>query len=74
MKIEYDEMADAVYVHLSSKKQRIDKSREVESGIVLDLDKEKKLIGIEILDFSKRFSPSESFQFSVRHAQRKEMG
>lgn len=67
MKVEYDHKADAVYLQLASRKEKVWKSREVEPGVVLDLNKRKNVIGIEILDVSRRFKPSELFQFSVKH-------
>ena len=67
MNIEYDQRADAIYLHLSSKKQKVWKSREVERGIVLDLNKNKEIIGIELLEFSRRYKNPESLQFSVKH-------
>jgi len=67
MRIEYDHQADAVYLYLTSKKEKVWKSREVQSGVVLDLNKKKDVIGIEILDASRRFKPAEMFQFSVKH-------
>lgn len=67
MKIEYDQKADAIYLNLSGKKQRVWKSREVERGVVLDLNKKREIIGIEVLEFSRRYANPESFQFSVKH-------
>ncbi len=73
MKIEYDHQADALYLSLLSRKVRVWKTREVEPGVLLDLDKKKQVIGIEILDVSRRFKPSELFQFSVQHLGEKQM-
>lgn len=67
MRIEYDHQADAVYIYLSSRKEKVWKSREVQPGVVLDLNKKKDVIGIEVLDVSSRFKPAELFQFSVKH-------
>ena len=52
MKIEYSKGADALYVYF--KQGEIAKSKEVEEGVVIDLDGEGHLIGIEILDASVR--------------------
>ncbi|MBI4435255.1 DUF2283 domain-containing protein [Candidatus Uhrbacteria bacterium] len=65
MKIEYDREADALYVHLTEKPKRVAKSREVEDGIILDLDAKRKLLGIEVLDVSKRFKEANAFEFAV---------
>ena len=67
MRIEYDHQADAVYLYLTSKKEKVWKSREVQPGVVLDLNKKKDVVGIEILDVSRRWKPAELFQFSVKH-------
>lgn len=67
MKIEYDYQADAIYLYLSSKKEKVYKSKEVENGVVLDLNKKNQVVGVEILEVARRFKPSELFQFSVRH-------
>jgi uncharacterized protein YuzE len=67
MKIEYDREADALYVHLSEKPKKVAKSREIENGIILDLDGKKQLLGIEVLDVSRRFKEADAFQFAVTH-------
>lgn len=67
MKIEYDHQADAVYLYLSSRRGRVWKSREIERGVIVDINKKKEVIGIELLEVSRRFKPTELFQFSVKH-------
>ena len=52
MKIEYSKGADALYVYF--KQAEVARSKEVEEGVVIDLDAEGHLIGIEILDASVR--------------------
>lgn len=64
MQLEYDPQADAVYISL--KKKKVHKSREVSPGVILDLDKTKGLIGIEILDASKHFVRNQLVNFSVK--------
>ena len=49
--IEYDEKADAAYIRVN--RGKVADSIEAEKNIIVDLDKNKKLIGIEILNFSK---------------------
>lgn len=56
MKIEYDEQADALYLAVQERKY-VDRSREVEPGVVVDLDKQGKVIGFEVLSVSKRYTP-----------------
>jgi len=52
MKIEYSKTADALYVYF--KQSEVAKSKEVEEGVVVDLDAERHLVGIETLDASVR--------------------
>jgi len=54
MKIEYSDTADAIYV--SFKEAFVVKSKEIEEGVVVDLDENGHLIGIEILDVSHRYT------------------
>jgi uncharacterized protein YuzE len=57
MKIEYDREADALYVTFKS--CNVDHSSEVEEGVVLDFDGENHLVGVEILDASRRLTKEE---------------
>lgn len=50
MKIEYDQQADAMYIHLRS--GTVTESDEVRPGVVLDFDADGKVLGIEMLDVS----------------------
>ncbi len=54
MKVTYDKEADALYLKLSS--QKPDGVIEVKEGINLDISKDDKIIGIEILNASKKLS------------------
>ncbi len=54
MKITYDEKADALYIEISSKKP--DGTIEIKEGINIDVSKDDKLIGIEVLNASKKLS------------------
>lgn len=54
MKVTYDKEADALYLKLSS--QKPDGVIEVKEGINLDVSKDDKIIGIEILNASKKLS------------------
>jgi uncharacterized protein YuzE len=55
MKISYDKTIDALY--LSFQEGVFARNKEVEEGIILDLGKGNKILGIEILDASKRIKP-----------------
>ncbi|MCL4352846.1 DUF2283 domain-containing protein [Patescibacteria group bacterium] len=64
MKIHYDSKDDAVYIELA--KGKYDVSREISDSVVVDEDKNGKVLGIEILDASDNipsFDPKKiSFQ------------
>ena len=55
MKITYDKTIDALYLHFQE--GVFSRNKEVEEGIVLDIGKGNKILGIEILDASKRIKP-----------------
>lgn len=52
MKIYYDEKSDLLYIRFEEKKRQVVNKRVTED-IVLDMEDEEKIIGIEILDASK---------------------
>ena len=55
MNILYNDKTDLLYIRLDDKKQEII-NRRVSQGIVLDIGEDDKIVGIEILDASKRVS------------------
>ena len=66
MRVRVDHKADAVYLNLTD--HDIAESEEVADGIVVDYDAEGRIVGLEILDASRRTGdPSVLKQF--RHAQ-----
>jgi len=54
LKIEYDKEADALYIQL--REVYVEDNIDVEEGITIDLDKDRHIVGIEILDASKKLS------------------
>jgi len=58
MKIDFDKEADAAYIYFkeSIKEGEAVETIEVNENIILDFDKEKKLLGIEVLNASKNIS------------------
>lgn len=52
MKITYDKSADAMYIYLTSKKNKITDTKEVDPGVLVDYV-ENDPVGIEIIDASK---------------------
>ena len=54
MNISYDEDADRIYIQFQQGK--VHKTRKIEEGILVDLDEEGKIYGIEIVGASERMS------------------
>ena len=67
MRMRVDHAADAIYLNLTDRP--IKDSEEVADGIVVDYDEEGRIVGIEILDASKRIEdPTALKQFSFEEA------
>jgi uncharacterized protein YuzE len=65
MKIEYDREVDAVYIYLQQK--QVVKTIELSDVVKIDLDEEGNLIGIEVLDATKRYSLADIFNISTEN-------
>ncbi len=67
MKIEYDKEADAAYIYLveSIGKGEAVKTIELNQNIILDFDKQGKLLGIEVLDASKTLNKESIPQIQI---------
>ncbi|TAL33274.1 MAG: DUF2283 domain-containing protein [Spirochaetes bacterium] len=65
MKLKIDEKADALYLRLDD--DAIFESQEVAPGVIVDLNGNNQVVGIEILNLSKRASPVNyhSLQYEV---------
>lgn len=63
MKLEYDAQADAIYIRL--KETDIATTREVEDNLVIDLDSDGKMVGIELLFVSDYLDPDDVASFTV---------
>lgn len=55
MKVRIDKEYDALYFELDE--AEIVESEEIQPGIIMDFDAQGRLVGIEILDLSKRLTP-----------------
>ena len=55
MDIIYNELSDLLYIRLDDKKQKVI-NKQITEDIVLDLNGEEKLVGIEIMNASKRIN------------------
>lgn len=52
MKIEFDPIADALYIELAD--GEIEKTEEIGPGVILDYDANGNVLGLEMLYISKR--------------------
>lgn len=69
MEIHIDPEADALYLTL--KRGRVTRTREVDDGVIIDLDRRGSVLGIEMLDISKRYSRQMLRGISVRRVPRR---
>lgn len=65
MRIEYDKEADALYIQL--REAYVEDNVEIEEGITVDLDENRHVVGIEILDASRKLSLSDMVNISIRN-------
>jgi uncharacterized protein YuzE len=56
---------DALYIRLQEK--YVARTLEIEEGLNLDLDEEGKLIGLEVLDATERYTLSDIFNISTEN-------
>jgi uncharacterized protein YuzE len=66
MKLTIDREADALYLRLDD--TAILESEEVKPGIILDFDKDGRVIGVEILELSSRTQPDKLKTFQLETA------
>ena len=65
MKIEYDKEADALYIQL--REANVDDNIDIEEGVTVDLDGKKHIVGIEILDASKKLSLKDLINITIEN-------
>ena len=63
MKVTYDPEGDVLRILLSN--APIEESDEDKPGVILDYDKDGNVVGLEILDASKRVSNPRSVEYAV---------
>ncbi len=63
MKIRYDKEVDVLYISFSENK--ITESDEDKPGIILDYDKSGTIVGLEILDASKKMKNPTKVEYEV---------
>ncbi len=63
MKVKYDEEVDVLTIEFSD--SPVEESDEDKPGVILDYDKEGNIVGIEILNASKRVQNPKSVEYAV---------
>lgn len=66
MKIDYDQASDILSMLFSS--SPVEESDEVKPGVILDYDAAGNVVGIEILDASRRMENPTAVELSVKAA------
>lgn len=64
MKIEYDPEADALYIQI--REAHPHDNIDIEDGVTVDVDEHGHIVGLEILDASKRLSPSDLANITIQ--------
>jgi uncharacterized protein YuzE len=65
MDISYTESKDLLYIRLDNKQQKVI-NKQITEDIVLDINKDDKLIGIEIMNASRRINLENIFPFKYK--------
>jgi uncharacterized protein YuzE len=63
IKVKYDQEVDVLHIRFSS--APVDESDEEKPGIILDYDRDGNIVGIEILNASKRMENPRSLEYAV---------
>ena len=63
MKIEYDPEADALYIQIREAEPQ--DNIDIEDGVTVDVDGDRHIVGLEILDASKRLSPADLASITI---------
>ena len=63
MKVTYDATVDVIRILFSDRP--IDESDETKPGVILDYDKDGKVVGMEILDASQQMEDPRSLEHAV---------
>jgi len=68
MKVTYDAEMDILRILLND--QPIEESDEEKTGLILDYDKQGNIVGMEILDASKRVNNPQGVEYAITGFQR----
>ena len=63
MKIEYDPEADALYIQI--REAHPSDNIDIEDGVTVDIDADGHIVGLQVLDASKRLSPSDLASITI---------
>ncbi|MCG3112707.1 MAG: DUF2283 domain-containing protein [Candidatus Manganitrophus sp. SB1] len=63
MKVKYDQEVDVLTIQFSS--APVEESDEDKPGIILDYDKDGNVVGIEILNASKRMENPRALEYAI---------
>jgi len=63
VKIEYDPETDALYIQI--REAHPSDNIDIEEGVTVDVDERGHIVGLEILDASKRLSPSDLTSITI---------
>jgi uncharacterized protein YuzE len=63
MRIEYDPEADALYIRI--REARAHDTIDIEDGVAVDLDEDRHIVGVEILDAKTRLSPTDLSSITI---------
>ena len=67
MKLEYDRQADAIYIRL--REAEVENTRELDDHVIIDLDANGRMVGIELLFVSDYLRPEDLESFTVTNLQ-----
>lgn len=65
MKITYDKEVDAMYIYF--KKEKISETVPIGEDFIIDIDKNKNIVGLEILNASRHIKDKESSKKEIPH-------
>jgi uncharacterized protein YuzE len=63
MKVKYDQAVDVLTIRLNE--APVEESDEEKPGMILDYDKDGKIVGLEILNASKQIENPRSLEYAV---------
>jgi len=65
LRIEYDKQADALYILL--REAQVDDNIDIDEGVTVDLYEKRHIVGIEILDASKKLSLQDIVNITIEN-------